>query len=47
MVSLSNRELGCDIHRLFEQGISKPGLWDEGTKNGSDSRAQLGHNTVY
>ena len=21
--------------------------WDEGTKNGSDSRAQLGHNTVY
>lgn len=22
-------------------------IWDEGTKNGSDSRAQLGHNTVY
>lgn len=22
-------------------------LWDESTKNGSDSRAQLGHNTVY
>ena len=25
----------------------KSAQWDEGTKNGSDSRAQLGHNTVY
>ena len=40
---LFRTELYADKGGRFAVNI----LWDEGTKNGSDSRAQLGHNTVY
>ena len=36
---------GRVLHQEFFYPAQKH--WDEGTKNGSDSRAQLGHNTVY
>ena len=52
VIALDNRDCGessrCEFvvpSREIPLAIMK--AWDEGTKNGSDSRAQLGHNTVY